>query len=269
MLISIITPTFNSDKTIGNCVTSIIKQTYLSFEHVIVDNLSTDGTVEIIRDIYQQNNLAEKVKIISEKDLGIADAFNKGIKAASGEIIGILNSDDYFYNNYVLERIAVAFANETVQLVHGKILMEDPVYGSNIRNPLLCNLTKAMPYNHPTMYFRRQVYEKYGLYDFDFKIVMDYEYLMRLHQQDSTILKGSIYLEGDPLVVMNFGGNSWKFEKESLKDTKKAFIKNDLWNANARLNLFLRRIRMNIRNTLVKLHLDIFVRWWRTWKWRN
>jgi len=268
MLISIITPTFNSSNTIAQCVNSIVGQSNQNFEHIIVDNLSTDDTIEIISEMYQLENKAEKLKIISEKDRGISDAFNKGIDAASGKIIGILNSDDCFYNNYILERIAVAFKKEGVQLIHGKILMNDPVYGSNIRKPLLCDLTKAMPYNHPTMYFRRDVYEKYGVYDLDYKIVMDYEYLMRLHQQNPAILNESLYLDGDPMVVMNFGGNSWKFEKASLTETKKAFIKNNLWNNNARFNLFLRRVRLDLRNILIKLHLDIFVRWWRRWKWR-
>ena len=95
MKISIITPTFNSETTILNNVNSILNQTHLEFEHIIIDNESSDDTLKLINEAYNNRNLKEKLRIIREKDKGIAEAFNKGIEASRGEIIGILNSDDY------------------------------------------------------------------------------------------------------------------------------------------------------------------------------
>ena len=99
MLISIITPTFNSANAIQETVKSVISQTYGNFEHIIVDNESKDNTLDLIKNIYINAGIYEKLKIVSEKDDGISDAFNKGIANSSGEIIGILNSDDIFYDS--------------------------------------------------------------------------------------------------------------------------------------------------------------------------
>src|ERR1035438_8928777 len=94
MLISIITPTFNSASSIQETVKSVISQTYGDFEHIIVDNQSTDNTLDVIKNIYKNADLEERLKIITEKDSGISDAFNKGIANSSGEIIGILNRSE-------------------------------------------------------------------------------------------------------------------------------------------------------------------------------
>ncbi len=269
MLISIITPTYNSEPTIRNCVQSILQQTYQDYEHIIVDNLSQDNTLGVIRQLYQKANTSQKLKIISEKDEGISQAFNKGITAAKGEIIGILNSDDRLYGSDSLNRIISPFINKDVMFVHGNILMNDPVYGTNIRRPLQCRITKAMPFNHPTLYFRKEIYEKYGYYKMDYKIVMDYEYIMRLFRQNPQIIKKGTYLEGDPLAVMNFGGVSWKRERESLKEIKKALIDNQLWNIDAQTNLLVRKVRFNTKSILSLLHIYKPIRWWRRWKWKN
>ena len=179
MLISIITPTFNSEKTIAKNVKSVINQTYKNFEHIIIDNQSKDNTISIINKIYRENNLLSSLHIISERDTGIANAFNKGIKNAKGEIIGILNSDDRYFNNDVILKISEAFMDKEIIFTHGDVYFDDPIYGSNIRKPLLCPITTTMPYNHPTMFFRKEVYEKYGIYNEAYKLTMDYELIMR------------------------------------------------------------------------------------------
>ncbi len=108
MKISVITPTYNSEKTIASNINSIVAQTYNNFEHIIVDNKSSDSTLTLAKEIYSKNNCIEKLIIISEKDDGIADAFNKGISKASGDIIAILNSDDsYFYFNLFKDVIKI------------------------------------------------------------------------------------------------------------------------------------------------------------------
>src|SRR3990167_7739385 len=109
MKISVVTPTFNSEKTIAGNIQSIISQAYKDFEHIIIDNLSTDKTIELAKNYYLSAGMIDRLIIISEKDNGISDAFNKGIKTASGEIIAILNSDDVYFNNRVFEKVADLF----------------------------------------------------------------------------------------------------------------------------------------------------------------
>ena len=107
MKISIITPTYNSEKTLKDTLESILKQTYTNYEHIIVDGASKDSTMQIVKEY--EEKYQGKLKYISEKDLGIYDAMNKGIKMATGDIIGILNSDDIYANENVLEKIANKF----------------------------------------------------------------------------------------------------------------------------------------------------------------
>ena len=132
MKISIITPTYNSEKTILDNVQSIINQTYKEFEHIVIDNLSSDNTLEIIKNIYLSNNIPDKLRIICEKDEGISDAFNKGINASSGQIINILNSDDHYASSDVFSEVVKAFSNDAFIITHGDVFFDDSVYGSNI-----------------------------------------------------------------------------------------------------------------------------------------
>ena len=106
-MISIITPTFNSSNTITKNIQSVIAQSFKEFEHIIVDNASTDDTITKIESLYKEFGLFEKLKIISKKDNGISDAFNKGIQASKGEIIAILNGDDEYFDNSIFERVFI------------------------------------------------------------------------------------------------------------------------------------------------------------------
>ena len=115
MKISIITPTFNSEKFISSNVNSIKNQTYKNFEHLIIDNKSKDKTVEIIK------NEGKNLKIISESDKGIYDAFNKGIALAKGDVISIINSDDYLADDKVLENVISLFNSHNIDIVYGNI----------------------------------------------------------------------------------------------------------------------------------------------------
>lgn len=110
MKISIITTTFNSEKTIRDTIESIINQTYTDYEYIIIDGASDDHTIDIVKEY--EPILGNKLKWISEKDKGIYDAMNKGILLATGEIIGILNSDDFFSSNNILDTISKSFQNE-------------------------------------------------------------------------------------------------------------------------------------------------------------
>ena len=267
MLISIITPTFNSENSIDKCAQSIINQSYKNFEHIIVDNLSTDKTLDNLKNIYLTNKLSSNLRIISEKDYGISDAFNKGINAASGDIIGILNSDDYYFSNDIFEKIIYSFKNPKILFVHGNILFQDNLYGTNIRKPLLCDVRKAMPYNHPTMFLRKELYTKIGLFDTHYKFAMDFDLVVRLQSIiDHTDLV-SIYLTDKPLVVMNAGGASWKNEVRSIKETKQILINHKLWDKNAKKNYLLRLFRTRVKKILNLTKMNFIVIVWRKRKW--
>jgi glycosyltransferase involved in cell wall biosynthesis len=267
MKISIVTPTFNSEATILINVNSILNQTYSNFEHILIDNESSDNTLNLAKKEYRLRNSTEKLRIIREKDKGIAEAFNKGIEASSGEIIAILNSDDQYYGESVLEKVTNCFKDKNVLFVHGKIYFEDPLYGSNIRKPLLCPITSAMPYNHPTMFFQKLVYEKYGLYDIDYKHAMDYEFICRLTASFGDLSAISKYIEGEPLVIMNAGGASWKNEIETIKENRKALVNYGYWNFNARKNYILKISRTRLKSLLSLMGCNVVVKKWRAKKW--
>lgn len=268
MKISIITATFDSQKTVEQNAQSVISQNYKDFEHIIVDNLSSDETLKIIKDIYSKNGLTDKLRILSEKDEGIADAFNKGIKLSHGEIINFLNSDDHYFDDSVFSKIIEAFNDKNVLVVHGNIYFEDTTYGSNIRRPPLCPVTEAMPYNHPTMFFRKSVFEQLGYYDVSYKYSMDFELVCRLEKELNGLDSKTQYIEGNPLVSMYSGGASWKNEVSSIRECKLALIKHGFWNYDAKKNYSLRILRTNVKEYLNKLNLNMFVKFWRNKKWR-
>ncbi len=269
MLISIVTPTFNSEKTIEKNVNSIINQTYENFEHIIVDNLSKDNTVGIINKIYKEINSLDKLHIISESDSGISEAFNKGIKAAKGDIIGILNSDDAYFNDNIFERVADAFKENDILFVHGDIYFNDQFYGSNIRRPLLCPITTAMPYNHPSMFIKKEVYEKYGFYDEIYKYAMDYALIIRYEKLIPNFRDKGKYLKGEPIAVMHSGGASWNNEIKSIEEYRKALKEYSFWDFRAKEGYFIRIFRTWLKKVFSDLHLNFLVKLWRRNKWKN
>lgn len=268
MKISVITPTFNSAKTIASNISSVISQTYDNFEQIIVDNLSTDTTLTIAKEIYSKNNCSEKLIIISEKDEGIADAFNKGIKRAEGDLIAILNSDDsYFYFNLFKDVVKI-FSEKDVLFVHGDILFKDRKFGTNVRRPLMCDLTVAMPFNHPTMFFRKEVYDKIGLFDKSFRYSMDFEFVCRLSKQYD-LKKAGYYFDVNPMVIMKAGGASWNNEIDSIQETKRALKINDLWNFKASFNYTMRILRTYLKKMFDILGLNLVIKLWRNFKWQK
>ena len=269
MKISIVTPTFNSEAAILNNVNSILNQTYSNFEHILIDNESSDNTLNLAKKEYSIRNSTEKLRIIREKDNGIAEAFNKGIKTANGEVIGILNSDDKYYDESVLEKVTNCFKDKNVLFVHGNIYFEDPLYGSNIRKPLLCPITSAMPYNHPTMFFRKEVYQEFGVFDTGYNYAMDFEFICRLIKQVDDFYDKGIYLKGEPLVTMVAGGASWENELDSIEETRRALKKYNYWNFDARKNYTLRKLRTKLKIFLSKIGLNGIVKKWRKRKWEN
>ena len=180
MKVSLITGSFNSVSTISDTIESISSQDYLDIEYIIIDGNSKDGTVEVIKSHNQKIT-----KWISEPDSGIYDAMNKGIAMATGEVIGILNSDDFYSNNQIISHVAKAFEDEKVDAVFGDLVFVDPLdltkivrkYSSKKWNPK--KLAWGFMPAHPTFFVRRKYYESLGVFKTDYKISADYELLIR------------------------------------------------------------------------------------------
>lgn len=180
MRVSIITATYNSAHTIKETLVSIEKQTYKNIEYIIIDGLSTDNTLSIIK-----KHSSKVSKIISEKDNGLYDALNKGISIATGDIIGFLHSDDLFATNKSIENIVQTFNKNKVDAVYGDLQY---VCSNNISKIIRtwtsgeCNKRKLklgwMP-PHPTFYMRRKWYQQLGGFDLTYKIAGDYDSILR------------------------------------------------------------------------------------------
>lgn len=269
MKISIITPTFNSETTIAKTAESVLRQSFTEYEHIIVDNQSNDKTLDIVRGLYAERGREGRLKIICEKDTGISDAFNKGIEAASGDVVGILNSDDELYDERALARIAEALMNEKCGFVHGNIYFDDPVYGANVRRPLLCLPTDAMPFNHPTMYMKLEVYKMLGSYDLSFKYAMDFELVCRLYSSFHQIYASAYYIEGLPLIKMKAGGASWTNELDSIEELRRALLKYGMYDNRARYKLLLRKLRIIIKKMINKAGGNFLVKIYRGFKWNK
>jgi glycosyltransferase involved in cell wall biosynthesis len=183
MKISIITVCYNSNKTIEKTIQSVLGQDYPDFEYIIIDGGSNDGTIDIVNK-YQ----AKISKFISEPDRGISDAFNKGLKLANGEIIGILNSDDW-YEPEILKVVASQLQeNKNCDYLVGSQRYWDKNGGHYIARPD-SNYAKKIKYmmprlNHPSSFFRKNVYESIGLFNLSYRYAMDYDLFFRAFLTD-------------------------------------------------------------------------------------
>ncbi len=217
MKVSIITAAYNSIKTLEDTMNSVLAQTYADIEYVVVDGASNDGTLDLIKKY--EPKFAHRLKWISEKDKGIYDAMNKGIKMATGDVVGILNSDDYFTSNDVIERLVAAFDDVSVDAVYGDIhFIRDGYpdkciryYSSRHFRPLWLRFG-FMP-AHPSFYCRREVFMRSGLYKVDYQIGSDYEMMVRLFMVHHIKAK---YLKTD-FVTMRTGGASTRNVKSRLQ----------------------------------------------------
>ena len=210
MKISIITASYNSVSTLANAMESVLHQTYTDWEYIIVDGGSTDGTVDLIKKY--EPRFGGKLKWTSEPDHGIYDAMNKGISRATGDVVGILNSDDYFTSEDVLSVIASALSDNRLDAVYGDIhFIHDGkpnkvvrYYSSRHFRPFWLRFG-FMP-AHPSFYVRRSVYERHGLFATDYQIAADYDLMVRLLWKERLRTK---YIKKD-FVTMRTGGMSTK-----------------------------------------------------------
>lgn len=216
MKISIITATYNSSKTVKDTIESVLKQTHTDFEHIIVDGLSKDNTLEIIKSYEKQYQ--GRLKIICEKDKGLYDAMNKGIKNATGDVIGILNSDDIYANEHVLETIVNKFEETNCDATYANLIYMDAetmTKPQRIWREPKGKLERGWQIAHPTLYVTKEAYKKIGEYNLKYKIAADYDFVIRL-MLDKSLKKEFI---DEYLIYMRSGGAS----TDGLNGYKKSF----------------------------------------------
>lgn len=236
MKITVVTATWNSAATVGDTLASVVGQTWGDVEHVVVDGGSTDGTVDVVRGYerkYRERGM--ELRWVSERDRGIYDAMNKGIAMATGDVVGILNSDDFFCTPDVLEVVAGALQRgEGLDAVYGDVHYVDPKDLSRVVRHYSSKGFRRwkmrlgyMP-AHPTFYCRRSVYERFGCFNIGLKVAADFEHLLRLIFVNGVRME---YIERD-FVTMRTGGASnsgWQSYKQAMRDHMEAYRINGVW----------------------------------------
>lgn len=202
MRFSVITVTYNSKLFLMETIKSVISQDYGDFEYIIVDGGSTDGTLEIIKDFAAED---DRIRWISEHDDGISDAFNKGLALATGDIVGIINSDD-IYSPGALAAVAQAYQSDpAADVFHGDMVRFQGITPLFRLKPgrIGDNVWYEMPLNHPATFVTRKAYALVGGFDTTLKVAMDYELVLRLYRAGCRFC----YLE-QVLANMRYGGAS-------------------------------------------------------------
>lgn len=254
MKISIVTATFNSGATLRDTLESVLAQDYEDYEHIIIDGGSTDATLEVVREYEPRYH--GRLRWISEPDGGIYDAMNKGILMAEGDVVGLLNSDDFYTSGDVLRVVSEEISR--VDAVYGDVHYVDP---EDVGRPVRRYSSAAfrrwkmlmgfMP-AHPSFYCRRTVYTRFGLFDTDFKVAADFEQLLRLIYVNRIFTR---YVEKD-FVTMRTGGASssgWASHKRILRDHLRAYRKNGV-----RSNIVLESLRYLYRvGEIVRFKLSV------------
>lgn len=213
MKLSIITSVWNNKETIKDAIESVLNQTYENIEYVLVDGGSSDGTIDIVKSYGDRIS-----KFVSEKDKGIYDGLNKGVSLATGDVVAFLHSDDLYENNTVVEEIAKMFqADSSLDGVYG-----DLIYTYKDDTSKVLRYWKSRDFDkkllargwmpaHPTLFLKRDVYERFGGFDLSFKIAADYDFMLR-------VLNGGIKVKYIPQVLykMRVGGESNKSIKNIM-----------------------------------------------------
>ena len=217
MKISIITVTFNSGATLGDTIKSVLAQQYVDYEYLVIDGGSSDNTLDIIKEY--ELAFDGRLRWISEKDKGMYDAINKGIRMATGDVVGIINSDDFYHRTDILSIIRDAFVSHPdVQAIYGDVRFVSPdnldktvrYYSSRRFKPWKFRWG-WMP-AHPTFFTYRSNFEKYGYYKYDYHIAADYELLIRFLYKNKL---SSLYVPVD-FMKMRTGGRSTNGFKSNI-----------------------------------------------------
>ena len=232
--VSIITVSYNSEEVIADAIRSVAKQDYPNIEHIIIDGASTDNTALIVSE--HQSKVS---KWISEPDDGLYEAMNKGVRIASGDIIGILNSDDFYYGVHVISRVVDCFESQGVDSVFADLIFVKP---SDLNKPVRYYSSKSfspkkikygwMP-AHPTFFVKKDIYEKYGVFKTDYKIAADFEIVARFLGK----YKVNYCYIPSVMVVMRTGGistknlkSNWILNREIIRACKENGVKTNMFN---------------------------------------
>ena len=205
MKISVVTVCYNSAATIRDAVDSVLLQQGVDLEYIVIDGASTDGTLDAL-----ESYSDAVTQLVSEPDAGIYDAMNKGLARATGDVVGILNSDDFYPNQDVLSRVKEAFESSGADCVFGDLDFVDAADTDRV-----VRVWRSKPYEpgafrhgwhpaHPTFFVKRSVYEQLGMFNFDLKIAADYEFMLRVLEKNQLL---SAYIP-EVLVKMRAGGAS-------------------------------------------------------------
>ena len=233
MKISVITVTFNSAATVRNTIESVLKQTYKDYEYLVIDGGSKDNTVDIIKEM--EPKFEGRMRWISERDKGMYDGINKGIRMATGDVVGIINSDDFYHRTDIFEHINKAFEEDKdVKAIYGDVRFVNPdnlektvrYYSSKHWKPWRFRFG-FMP-AHPTFFTYKENYEKYGYYQYDYHIAADYELLIR-HLYTNHVRAKYVSLD---FMKMRTGGrstNGWKANVLLNKEIVRACKENGIW----------------------------------------
>ena len=244
--VSIVTVVRNGAGTIVRAMDSVLGQSYPNIEYIVIDGASTDGTLDLIR--RYQDRLAFWS---SEPDSGISDAFNKGIRRATGEWVGILNADDWYEPDAVSKVMTNAVG---AAVVHGAMRYWDQMSPVEMVYPDQSKMLKEMCLGHPTCFVRRELYGKYGLFDESYKYAMDYEFLIRL------FLNGERFVQLDDIIAnMQCGGVSDDGWMSACAEVRDAKIKNNMNMLAAWAWYEWQLVRRHVRWLLEKLGAKIIV----------
>lgn len=252
-LVSIITVVFNGEKHLEQTIQSVVNQTYDNIEYIIIDGGSTDGTLDIIR------KYKDKIAYwISEKDEGISDALNKGIKLSSGEMIGIIHSDDYYAGKNVVGNVVNEFnKHQNIKAIYGILDSVDPKTGKlELRCGKDCSpkvIRKRMYIPHPTLFCKKEVYENIGYFRKDLKYTMDYEWAIRLVKDTRP------YFLNERIVVMRRGGINMRNVKKAFWETSKSLWENGYY-LDAIMMIIVSNTKDVIEKIIRKLGLTIIIR---------
>lgn len=243
MKISLITVSYNSEETIRETFESVRGQKIEGFEleYIHVDGLSNDGTMEISQEFDDIISIR-----ISEKDSGIYNAMNKGVKMATGDIVGILNSDDCFMSNDILFKVCTAFSKNQCDAVYGDVIHVKRSDSSKVVRKWTSGVYRKNSFKlgwmppHPTFFIKREFYDNYGLYNESIRSAADYELMLRMIKRH----KASLFYISEFMVEMKSGGNS----QQSFRHRIKVFNEDRLaWKLNFQMNGFFQVVMKILR----------------------
>lgn len=233
MKISVITVTFNSGETVRDTIESVLKQEYPNYEYLVIDGGSKDNTVDIIKKY--EPKFGGRMKWISEKDKGMYDGINKGIRMATGDVVGIINSDDFYHRNDIFDNINKAFEEDKkIEAIYGDVRFVHPDNLEKTVRYYSCKHWRPWRFRfgfmpaHPTFFTYKENFEKYGYYQYDYHIAADYELLIRHLYTNKVPAK---YVPVD-FMKMRTGGrstNGWKANVLLNREIVRACKENGIW----------------------------------------